>query len=264
MASGKPEVRRDGREYVDGVPRLLVLAKARKILDVFTLEEPQLTLAQIADRTRLPASTCLRLVRNLAHEGLLERVGERYGIGLSIVRWASSAISGRDLVAAAGPALEQLRDQTGESTLLRVREGDLAVLVAIANSNHAIVRRLRIGEVTPLHAGSGGRIFLAFDSEAGLPDGELEMFTGRTLTDRAELAAEVARIRADGYAISVEERNDGVAGLSAPVFDGRARMIGSIGVTGPADRLTRKRMRQFAPQVVAAGLEISHQFGYRA
>lgn len=211
----EPERRQDGREYVDGVSRLLVLAKARGILDAFTLEQPQLTLAQVAAKTGLPSSTCLRLVRNLAHEGLLERVDDRYRIGLSIVRWASSAIESRSLVSVATPTLERLRDETGESTLLRVREGDLAVLVAVANSHHAVVRRLRIGEVTPLHAGSSGRIFLAFDADARLPAGALDVFTERTPTDRAQLDDQVAGIRTDGFAMSVEERNEGVAGISA-------------------------------------------------
>ncbi len=153
----------DGREQVDGVPRLLVLAKARSILDAFSARTPELTIADFVSRTGLPTSTCVRIVRNLTYDGMLERSGDRYRIGLAIVRWASLALMGRSLVELSTAALEQLRDETGESAQLCVREGQLAVAVAVANSHHSVVRQLRLGEVHVLHAGSMGKTFLAFD-----------------------------------------------------------------------------------------------------
>jgi IclR family transcriptional regulator, acetate operon repressor len=261
----KAENGQDTREHVDGVPRLLVLAKAERILDTFSIEEPELSVTEIVARTGLPVSTCIRIVRNLAHDGLLERVGDRYRIGLAIVRWASSALESRSLIANATPSLDWLRDETGESALLCIRDGRFAVVVAIANSHHAVVRQLHIGEVAPLHAGSRGKVFLAFDPDApGVEDRELESFTKSTITRPDELAADIERIRRAGYAISVEERNEGVAGLSVPIFDKARRMVGSIGLTGPVTRLGPETMQNHASLALDAAAQISSRFGGRS
>jgi DNA-binding IclR family transcriptional regulator len=259
----KAEAGQDAREYVDGVPRLLVLAKAERILDTFSIEDPELSISEIVARTNLPVSTCVRIVRNLAHDGLLERVGDRYRIGLAIVRWASSALESRSLITHATPSLEWLRDQTGESALLCIRDGRFAVVVAIANSHHAVVRQLHIGEVAPLHAGSRGKVFLAFDPEAyeQIEGRALETFTKSTITLPEELMADIERIRRIGYAVSIEERNEGVAGLSAPIFDKAQRMVGSIGLTGPVTRMGPGIFEDHARLAVEAAAQISQRLG---
>lgn len=259
----EPQAEPPAREHVDGVPRLLVLAKAKHILDAFTIEAPELSVAEIVARTHLPVSTCSRIVRNLAYDGMLERVGDRYRIGLTIVRWASSALESRTLIADARSSLSWLRDQTGESALLCVRDGRFAVVVGLANSHHAVARKLQIGEVTPLHAGSRGKVFLAFDSGAGRQaEGHtLEAFTRNTIVDPQQLAYDVEQIRRVGYAVSHGERNDGVVGISAPIVDKSGTMLGSIGVTAPAERVNAETIARYAQFTLQAAEQISGRFG---
>jgi len=251
----------DGRERVEGVPRLLVLAKAWSVLDAFSDGRPELSMADLVSRTGLPPSTCVRLVRNLAHDGVLERNGERYRIGLAIVRWAGRALRGRSLVEVAGPMLEWLRDRTGESALLCVRDGRFVVVVASASSTQEILRQVRLGEVLPLHAGSIGKTFLAFDPDAweALRGVKLRLFTERTVTSRSALHEHVEEVRRRGYAISSEERNNGAAGVTAPVLDAQGRQVGSIGITGPVSRLTAETLERFAPLVMGASRRITRQ-----
>jgi DNA-binding IclR family transcriptional regulator len=257
------ELDRPVRETVGGVPRLLVLAKARSVLDAFSATEPQLSLSELSAKTGLPTSTCLRLVRNLQHEGMLERVGDRYQIGLTVVRWASSALEGRSVVDIGQPVLEWLRDQSEESTLLCVREGMYRVIVAVANSRHSIVRRLHVGEMLPLHVGSTAKIFLAFDPGAmeELRDQELEAYTPYTMTSHEALAAEVEGIRAAGWAASIQEGNEGALGVSAPVFDRQHRMAACIGLTGPMQRMAAGHPSQYVPYVLEAARRISRMLG---
>ena len=253
----------EAREQVDGVPRLLVLAKARNVLDAFTADSPELTMSQLVARTGLPMSTCVRIVRNLAYDGLLERSGERYRIGLAIVRWGSLALTGRSLVAVAVPALEWLRDASGESAQLCVRDGPFAIAVAAANSAHSIRRQVNVGEVSVLHAGSTGKTFLAFDRDAAaaLGEGPLEPFTARTVTDRAQLFEDVAAVRERGYAVSIEERNSGAAGITAPVFDTTGAMVASIGITGPVSRINTATLDRQVELVRDAARRIESQLG---
>lgn len=248
---------------MDGVPRLLVLAKARSVLDAFTASSPELTMSQLVSRTGLPMSTCVRIVRNLAYDGLLERTGERYRIGLAIVRWGGLALTGRSLVAVALPAVEWLRDSSGESAQFCVRDGQFAIVVAAANSAHSIRRQVNVGEVSVLHAGSTGKTFLAFDrdAEAALGQGALESFTPRTVTDRARLFEDVAEIRDRGYGVSIEERNAGAAGITVPVFDTTGAMVASIGLTGPVSRINSATLDQQVELVRDAARRIESQLG---
>jgi IclR family transcriptional regulator, acetate operon repressor len=267
--SKRPPAKAEGstqaREYVDGVPRLLVLGKARSILDAFTVGQPELSVTELTSRTGLPSTTCFRLVRNLASDGLLERNGDRYRIGLAVIRWASAALEGRDLVGLSRPTLDRLRDECGESSLLCVRDGASVVLVGLANSRHSVARHLNIGEVSPLHAGSTGKIFLAFDPEAyaSLPaDQPLEALTARTITDRRKLEGEMASIRSVGLASSIEEKNIGAVGITAPVFDMGRRMVAAVGLTGPAGRMGADVIGTYSEAVRKAASEISAALGY--
>jgi DNA-binding IclR family transcriptional regulator len=246
----------DGREQIEGVPRLLVLAKAWNVLDAFSARTPELTVSELASRAGLPMSTCVRIVRNLAYDGILDRVGDRYRIGLSIVRWASLALAGRSLVDIASDTLEWLRDETGESAQLCVREGRFAVVVAVANSHHSVMRQLRVGEVNYLHAGSAGKVFLAFDPSAwdAIRSTRFESFTPNTPATRAELTHAVDAIRENGYAVSIGERNEGAAGVTAPIFDAAGRLVGV--------RMSPDTIDSHVQSVVEASRRITQQLGH--
>jgi IclR family acetate operon transcriptional repressor len=254
------------RETVGGVPRLLVLAKARSILDAFSYQEPQLSLAELAVKTGLPTSTCLRLIRNLHYEGILERVGDRYQIGLTVVRWASSALEGRSVVAVSAPALDWLRDQTEESAFLCVREGMFRVIVAVAKSRHTIVRQLHVGEMLPLHVGSTAKVFLAFDPDAmeALRGQDLKAFTPFTTTRYEDLAKDIDKIRAAGWAASAQEGNVGALGVSAPIFDRDSRMVACIALSGPMQRMAPDHPGKYVPSVLEAARLVSSALGYSA
>lgn len=253
------------RESVEGVPRLLSLAKICRILDAFSASQPELPLGELAKRADLPTSTCMRIVRNLMHEGLLERVGDRYRIGLTTVRWAAAALEGRSVVSASTAGLNRLRDETGESVLLCVRDGAFRVVVAVARTKHVITRQVQVGEVEPLHAGSTGRIFLAFDSDArrALEHIALEKFTDHTPILPEALDALAEESRRLGYAVSRGERHVGSAGISAPIFDHDDRMIACIALVGPAQRITNEMLATYPDLVMRVARSISYEMGSR-
>jgi len=261
--SGPAPTERVEREQLAGVPRLLVLAKMRSILDAFSPVEPELTMSELASRTHLPTSTAARFVRNLVHDGLLERDGDRYRIGLAVVRWAGLALRGRGLVDVAGPTLNWLRDETEESVQLCVREGRFAVVVGVAASFHPVARQMRVGEVNYLHAGSTGKIFLAYDPGAfeALGSGPLEAFTDTTPTELAELERAAEQVREQGYSVTAQERNAGAIGVSAPVFDVAGRLAGSVGISGPTTRMTPDTIDRHVALVVEAGRRLTALLG---
>lgn len=242
---------------------LLVLTKIRQILESFSVGHPDPTMADLISHTGLPRSTCQRLVQNLVGEGFLRRDGQRYRIGLDLVRMAAPGTLGIDLVELTRPVLRDLRDETGETACLYVRDGGHRVVVGVAETRNIVMRLFVVGMVMPLHAGSAGKVFLAYDEaalDAALAEG-LRRYTDRTPTDVTELEAALDEVRRRGWAMTSEERELGAASLSAPVFGHDGELRGVLGIGAPSQRLTASLARVWAPVVVEAAREASRRLG---
>jgi IclR family transcriptional regulator, acetate operon repressor len=247
-----------------GAP-LLVLRKIKQILDSFAIERPELTLQQITRATGLPASTCQRLVQNLVREGFLDRDEDHYRIGLGLVQWAAPGTYGLDMVRLTRPVLQKLRDDTGETALLYARDGPYRTVIALAESRHPVVRLFVVGMVMPLHAGSAGKVFLAWDPTArkdAVSHG-LARFTPRTVVDIDLLTQQVEQVRRAGYATSFEERDHGASSISAPVFGLTGDLVASVGIGAPTQRFGPSDVPRLAPVLVEAAKEASRRLGYR-
>jgi IclR family acetate operon transcriptional repressor len=119
--------------------------------------------------------------------------------------------------------------------------------------------------VMPLHAGSAGKVFLAWDKLAvkdAIGHG-LARFTPRTVVDIDLLSEQLGQIRDAGYAVSFEERDLGAASLSAPVFGLNGEVSAAIGIGAPTQRMTAADVPRLAPIVVEAGRRASERLGYR-
>lgn len=245
--------------------QLLVLGKISSILDAFSLRAPERTLADIRDSTGLPASTVQRLVANLVEQGFLEKDEDKYRIGLRMAFWAAPATAGRSEHDVVVPVLRELRDLTGESAVLFRREGRYRVCVGLAETRHALRRELHVGKMMPLHVGSASRVLLAWDSDAieELLNESLDSMTEATITSPEELRRVVAQTRADGFAITIGERESGASGLSAPVFDARARITSAVSINGPVFRMPREVCESWVEPVVDAAERITRLLGGR-
>jgi DNA-binding IclR family transcriptional regulator len=248
-----------------GIKPLLVLSKIRGILDAFSLTSPVLTLSELRTATGFPTSTVQRLVANLVAEGFLDRDGDRYRIGATMAYWAAPASRGIDRLRAVTPALRELREITGETTCFFVREGPHRVCVALVETAHAIRREMHVGKVVPLQAGSAGRVLMAWDDDA-LRDvlaEPLEKFTDLTVVDPAALRAEVEATRRAGWSYTEGDRDDGAAGLSAPVFDAQAHLVGAMTISGPMSRVTRTLAETWAEDLVRSAETATRLLGGR-
>jgi DNA-binding IclR family transcriptional regulator len=203
-----------------------VLDKAMAIIE--RLEEGPCFLADLASGTRLPRATAHRLAVALETHGLVSRdPGGRFVLGQRLVGLGRAAGQGqRSLADAATPALAVLRDRTGESTQLYVPSGTQRVCVVSLESPHSLRTIVPIGAVLPMDRGSAGHVLQA--------------------TPQAEKR---------GWVQSVEERERGVASVSAPVRQDGV-IIGAVSVSGPIERTSRQPGRRYAEAVVAAAREV--------
>lgn len=247
-------------------PPLLVLGKITAILDAFTLTAPSRSAAEIRDATGLPTSTTHRLLANLVEHGFLDRSEEGFRIGTRMAYWAGPATRSRDLTELLTPALSALRDETEETACFFRAEQGARVCIGVAETRHGLKRDMYVGRIQPLHVGSAGRILLAWGD--GLLDevtaAPLPALTDATITDPAALRDVVAEARATGYAITVGERLEAASGLSAPVFDSHAQLVGALTVMGPTLRLPLEACERLIDTVVAAADNLTATLGGRA
>jgi DNA-binding IclR family transcriptional regulator len=244
---------------------LLVLRKISDILDAFSLRRPELTLTDIREATGLPTSTVQRLVGNLVANGFLDRTGDRYRVGLKMSFWAAPATQDLDRLEILKPVLTDLRDRLGETTCFFESSMHYRVCVAMAETHHMLRREMKVGRVLPLHAGSAGRVLLAW-TEGLMHDvftKSLDQLTESTITDRKALEDAVSQTRQDGYAITTGERQSGASGLSAPVFDSQGDLVGAVTVMGPTLRMPLEVCEQWVEDLLAAAEQITRMLGGR-
>lgn len=195
------------------------------------------SLAEVVAGTGLARPTAHRLLSALEAHHLVSRREGRYGLGLRLLGWGNVAAGG--VVERARPALERLRDATGESAQLYVREGRSRVCVAsVERMGGGLRDAVPVGAMLPLGRGSGGTVLLAWDEEKD--------------------AAGFAEVRTQGWAESVAEREEGVASVSAPVFRADGRVRAAVSASGPISRLGERPGERLACSVVAAAREIEH------
>ena len=192
-----------------------MLDKAVSVLDA--VEAAPRSLAGLVEATGFSRATAHRLAVALeAHRLLARDAGGRFVLG--------PRLTGLDLPAVARPALEALRDATGESAQLYVRRGDRRLCVLSLESPHGLRTIVPVGMSLPLDVGSAGKVL---------------------------------RGDVDDWAESVEERERGVASVSAPARDGRGDTVAAVSVSGPVERTTRAPGRLYAGQVLDAAAAVS-------
>jgi DNA-binding IclR family transcriptional regulator len=222
-----------------------VLDKSVAVLAALAERGP-LNLAGLVEATGLPRPTAHRLAAALEIHRLVGRDGAgRYRLGLRLLGWAGAASAEVGLVEAARPVLAALRDETGESAQLFVRDGDRRVCVAAAERASGLRDTVPVGSVLPLDRGSGGTVLLAFGGAVG-----------DTLGVGPD---EFEAVRRRGWAASVAEREEGVASVSAPVLDAGGRVRAAVCISGPLQRLGRQPGRRLAGRVMAAAREIERR-----
>jgi DNA-binding IclR family transcriptional regulator len=195
---------------VDSVSGIGVLDKAFSIVDA--LEAGPRSLNDLVAATGIARATTHRLAVALEAHGMVRRDEEgRFALGLRLLPLADLA----------RPALERLRDETGESVQLYVRQGDTRVCVLSLESPHGLRTIVPLGATLPLDRGSAGRVL------------------------RGDLG------RRD-WVESVEEREAGVASVSAPVFDAHGAVVAAVSVSGPVQRTTRTPGKKYGAACVSA------------
>ena len=210
---------------MDSVSGVGVIDKG--VLILRALVRAPLDLAALQDETGLPRATAHRLAVALELHGLVRRDPQgRFCLGFELIRLGRAAEDEFPLAEITRPILTALRDATGESVQLYVADGDGRRCVVSLESTHGLRWIVPQGALLPLDRGSAGRV-----------------------------------LQGDDLAESVEEREAGVASVSAAVRDRGGRVIAALSLSGPVERLTREPGQRFGRQVADAAREVTSAVG---
>jgi IclR family acetate operon transcriptional repressor len=210
-------------------------------------------------------STVSRQLGTLAASGLVERnaANGRYRLGLRIVHLANALLARLDVRAVARPHLEELVRSTGETATLSVPGEEDAITVDFVSGAHQIQPISRLGRPSIAHATSAGKVMLAFSGRS-LPAGPLRSYTPRTITDTRQLAEEIDRARAQGWAQAIEEREPGLSAIAAPVRSSRGDLEAIVALQGPSSRFDAQAIEVAVPLLLEHAHAVSRELGWSA
>lgn len=241
--------------------------RAISVLEILA-QRGEAGVSEVAAEIDVHKSTAFRLLGALEARGLVEQAGERgkYRLGFGIVRLAG-AVTGRiDITQQGRVVCERLAEEIGETVNIAVKQEHYAINLYQVRGPGAVSSHNWVGQLTPLHATSSGKILLAYmpaqERAALLAEAGLRRETPHTLTSRTKLEKNLAEARERGYACTVEELEVGLHAMAAPIRDRDGEVTAALSASGPSYRFTEERMRELAPVLVKGAEEISHRMGY--
>lgn len=218
---------------------------------------------QLAQQTGLAKSTVSRICATLERLEVLERLPEnnRFKIGRGLVALVAHLPQSESLLAIARPFLQSLHEEIGETTALTLPEGDSAYVAYQITSDHAIQVRDWTGMRIPMYVQSTGRVFLAERSSDSLDRyfaTPRPPYTAKTVCDPIQLRTLLVQIKEQGFAWVIEEFEEGLSAVAAPIRDGTGVVVAAVNVFGPSFRFPGEGQQEAVTErVVAAARRIS-------
>jgi len=221
---------------------------------------------EIAGELDVHKSTAFRLVTTLEAHRLVEQTTERgrYRLGVGVLRLAGATTARLDLVQEARPLCRQLAAETGETVNIAVLSESSALYLDQVAGSSALQPHNWVGQHIPLHATSNGKVLLSGLDDARVNPllGTLSRYTDATITKKGRLREELALVREQGYAVAVDELEQGLTAVAAPIRNAHGDVVASMSVSGPTFRLSEERVGDVVRLLVEAAAEVSHRLGW--
>jgi len=220
--------------------------RAAAMLSYFTVDEPELTLAELTSKLGTSRATTHRYAMALRRVGLLryDRPRAVYTLGPRIVELATSALAGLRIIKVAGPYMERLVDEVNETVVLSIWDGESPIVVRVADNTDRIVHLVvRTGSRLARSDSAQGKVFLAFGG------------------DGSELnARELQRILDSAIAVNTQTR-DGIRAVATPVFQDR-EAIAAMAVVGTIPNLPESETSKLAVRLRRTAEQLSAELGF--
>lgn len=221
----------------------LSVRKALSIINLLAEREDYISLTEISSSLGLTMSTAHHIVTSLKLDRFVDQNPntKKYGIGLRLYEIGLANNYYHMLSKKAGPVLDSLSTKTGESANLAVLIDGQITYIAQRQSSHMMKTFVQLGKRSPVHCTGVGKVLISEHTKTELEniinDHGLKKYTSRTITTLEGLMDELEQIRENGYAIDLEEREEGVVCIAAPVYSISRKIVAAISISGPAGRI---------------------------
>jgi len=237
--------------------------RAVRLLKMFSNERPEMSLAEISSASGLNKTTTHRLLRALQSESLIDRnsATSAYSLGPGLMALGVQALASSDLRRRVRPLLKALARESGETATLEVPvENSMLILDEVAGS-HVVAAAGNIGTRWPMHATSTGKAWIAFE-DSGLDriSDHLQSLATRTLTTKEEFQPQLTDIRRRGYAVSVDELEDGYTAVATVIRGALGDVQGALSIGGPTQRFSAARRVELGTSLCRAAARLNPEF----
>lgn len=244
------------KTFLKGLTLLETLARSGRACGV----------TELAAMLQLTKSNVHRLLQGLVHQGFARKNADtgRYELTMKLWELGSHVLGRLDVCQVAQPFLERLAAETSETVHLSVLDGIDVLYVAKLDSPQPVRAYSTVGGRAPAQCVATGKAQLAWASQEVIVQvkGALQAYSPHSLLRCEDLEAELARIRGQGYAVNRGEWREQVCGVAAPIRDASGQVVAAIGISGPAERLKPRRLKDLGPSVVQVAGQISRLLGY--
>jgi DNA-binding IclR family transcriptional regulator len=244
------------------------VSRALDIITLVSLKKGGLGVTEIANQIDINKSSVYRILSTLVQYGYVEQDVEtgKYKLGYKFLEISSKLLESIDLRAEARMYLQELENETNEVIHLVVYDQGEVVYIEKLDGSETLRMHSKVGKRAPMHCTSVGKAILAH-----LPSGVvldilerkgLPMHTDKTITNKDDFLLELNTVRQKGYALDLEENENGITCIAVPIFDHMGNAIAAVSISGPTIRMTNERLEQLQSRMQNIGRQISSRLGY--
>lgn len=225
---------------------LSTLERGLSVLRAFDEQHPEMRLSEVAVKTGLSPAVARRCLNTLVALGYVGQHGRNFLLRPEVLSFGSAFLASMNIEQACTPALQALRDDTGDSASMSVLSGREILYIAHVSTNRHIRLGANVGTRFPVHATSMGAAIMAFrpeaEIEAFLSIAPFERYTDKTLTDASALRARLCQVREHGVASALDELDYGIVSVAVPLFDAQRQVVAAINCSTTTSRISQEEM----------------------
>lgn len=244
--------------------------RALRIITYVSQKKDGMGVTELAALLDLNKSSIFKLLSTLAAHDFIEQdqVTKKYKLGYKYLELSSMLLESLDLRTQAKPFLKDLEDETNEVIHLVVYDQGEVVYIEKLEGNETLRTHSKVGKRAPVHCTSVGKVILAH-----LPEEQVEEIiekkglaphTEKTIIDQKIFLAELQKVRNQGYGVEIEENEEGITCIAAPIFDHKGDIIAAVSISGPSTRMNDRRLQELMPSIVETGHTISARLGFQS
>ncbi len=244
------------------------VGRAMDVINAVSTSKDGLGVTDIAQQMDINKSSVYRILHTLEEYGFIEQNEEsgKYKLGYRFLEISSRLLESIDLRTEAQPFLRTLENYTSEVIHLVVYDQGEVVYLEKMEGTETLRMHSKVGRRAPMHCTSVGKVILSHLTERtvleiiekrGLPK-----HTDHTITETDLFLSELKKVKQQGYALDLEENEQGITCIAAPIFDHTQQVAAALSISGTSLRMTEERLSDLKDKVIEAGRGISARLGY--